>query len=266
MLSPAPSLTSPTPRTLEVQDLSFTYGNRTVLDRISFKVGEGEILAILGPNGAGKTTLLRCVNLIHRPASGRILVNNEEVREMSANDVARRIAYVAQQNATAGLTVFDAVLMGRRPHLGWRVADKDLRMVGAALEHLGLNQLAMRPINQLSGGELQKTAIARALVQEPRLLLLDEPTSALDVKNQYEILGLLQRVVHGHEMAAVLTLHDLNLAMRFAHKFLLLKDGKIFAHGQVEDINPEMIREVYGLEVAIHQLDSCAVMVPHKSH
>lgn len=247
---------------LNVKDINFLYNSRPALSGVSFKIDEGELLAILGPNGVGKTTLLKCINAIHRPSSGEILVGGRDILTMSPNEIARSIGYVAQRSEAAWLTVFDAVLMGRKPHIRWKVREKDLRIVEAALRRLHLDGLSLRYVTQLSGGELQKVSVARALVQEPHLLLLDEPTSFLDLKNQIEILKILRRVVDEHRIAAVMTMHDLNTALRYAHKFLFLKNHRVFATGHVEEITPEMIEEVYEVHVTIQQVDGYPVVVP----
>lgn len=247
---------------LHVQNLHFSYNSHPVLTEMCFAVEAGELLAILGPNGVGKTTLLKCINAIHKPGSGAVLVEGRDVLRLRPAEIAASIGYVAQKNEAARFTVFDAVLMGRTPHLRWKVRDSDLKIVDAALRRLGLEHLQLRYIDQLSGGELQKVAIARALVQEPRLLLLDEPTSSLDLRNQIAILTMLRRVVDEHGIAGVMTMHDLNTALRFAHKFLLLKDGAVFAAGRVEELTSDMVREVYGLPVDIHSIGGYPIVVP----
>lgn len=226
---------------LEVESVSFSYSSRLVLRDIRFKVERGEILVILGPNGVGKTTLLKCMNAILNPDTGTVFVDGQSVLSLDSSEIARLIGYVAQYTERSRLTVFHAILMGRHPHVSWKVSKKDLTTVDAAVKLLGLGHLALRYIDQMSGGELQKVAIARALVQEPRLLLLDEPTSNLDLKNQVEILNLLRRIVREHGVSAVMTMHDLNKALRYADKYLFLKDGMIFGAGKVGDVTAEMV-------------------------
>jgi len=247
---------------LDVDGVVFAYNSHPVLQNMSFQVRAGELLAILGPNGVGKTTLLKCVNAIHRPRGGAVRVEGRDLLRMAPAEISLAVGYVPQRSEPARLTVFDAVLMGRKPHIRWRTSPRDLSIVDAALKHLGLKPLSLRSIDTLSGGELQKVAIARALVQEPRLLLLDEPTSSLDLKNQMDILSLVRRVVDEHAMAAVMTMHDLNAALRFAHKFLFLKDGAIYAAGDCKDVTAEMVAEVYGLPVEIHQINGRPMVAP----
>jgi iron complex transport system ATP-binding protein len=247
---------------LEVAQLTFRYNSHPVLDGIDFSVAPGEILAVLGPNGVGKTTLLKCINAIHRPSAGAVYVDDKVVLKLSPVEVARKVGYVAQRNEPSRVTAFDAVLMGRRPHVRWKVSRHDLQTVNAALRQLGLTDLSMRYIDRMSGGELQKVAIARALVQEPRLMLLDEPTSSLDLKNQVEILGLIRRVVREHRIAAVMTMHDLNTAFRYADKCLFLRDGKIFFAGPPQEVDADIIEAVYGLPVDIYRQTGRLLVAP----
>ena len=247
---------------LDVAGVSFSYNSRTVLEKVRFRVQEGELMAILGPNGVGKTTLLKCINAILRPSRGSVLIGDENVLTLNGQAIARKIGYVAQTTQANRMSVFDAILMGRRPHINWKVSQKDLATVDGAIRILGLSHLSMRYIDQLSGGELQKVAIARALVQEPRLLLLDEPTSSLDLKNQEEILKIIRRVVREHPVGAVMTMHDLNTALRYADTFLFLKDGTIFSRGGVDEITPAMVEEIYGLPVEIVRHRGNSLIVP----
>ncbi|GAB7022161.1 ABC transporter ATP-binding protein [Salidesulfovibrio brasiliensis] len=247
---------------LTVNNVSFSYASTPVLENVDFHVDPGEILAIMGPNGAGKTTLLKCVNAIHRPSSGAVMVDGTDVLRLTAEQTARRVGYVAQKTETGNMTAFDAVLLGRKPHMRWRVSENDLRIVEAAIRHLGMEHLTMRTLDHMSGGEVQKVAIARALVQEPRILILDEPTSALDMKNRTEILGMIGHVVREHGMAAVVTLHDVNQALRFADRFIFLRDRTIFAAAKRGEVTAEMIEGVYGLPVVLGEVNGLPVVVP----
>ena len=247
---------------LDVQDIHFAYRNRAILNDIAFDLQPGRILVILGPNGVGKTTLLKCLNAIEKPKGGSVLLNNEDLLSLTPPQMASKVGYVAQRSQTARLTVFDAVLMGRKPHMGWRVREHDLTMVGETIACLGLETLSLRYLDELSGGELQKVSIARAFVQQPRLLLLDEPTSALDMRNQFELLSLLCSVVRDSQTATVVTMHDLNTALRFADEFLLLKDGRVLARGNVDEISTDLIEATYGMPVSIHTIDGAPVVVP----
>ncbi|MBN2734088.1 MAG: ABC transporter ATP-binding protein [Methanomicrobiaceae archaeon] len=250
---------------LNIEGLEFHYKSREVLNDISFSVEKNEILTILGPNGVGKTTLLKCINRIHHPKSGSILVGDRDIMKMTLPDIAKKVGYVAQSCEKGRLTAYDAILLGRKPHITWSVSEKDIRMVDAVINRLHMQELSMRYIDEMSGGELQKVSIARAIVQEPSLMLLDEPTSSLDLKNQQEILRIVSEVVKGHNVSAVMTMHDINTALRFSDRFLMLKDNRIFAAGGPEVITPENIKQVYDVDVDVEFLKSGPVVIPSQA-
>jgi iron complex transport system ATP-binding protein len=247
---------------LTVKGIRFRYPSHPVLDEASFSVEKGEVLAILGTNGAGKTTLLKCINRILRPSAGSVWIDEQSITSLSRNALAQRIGYVEQQRSGTRCTVFNAVLLGRKPYIRWDITQNDMAIVSEALDTLGLSDYALRYLDELSGGELQKVVIARALAQEPELLLLDEPTSSLDLKNQLEVLELLQQITHERNIAAVLSMHDLNLALRFADRFLLLKDRHIFAAGGPEVISEKNIEAVYSVPVTIASYGNNQVVIP----
>lgn len=247
---------------LSVNDVSFQYKSVPVLDAVNFQIACHEVVSILGPNGVGKTTLLKCMNAILKARSGAIYIDGENVLDLPSMEIARRLGYVAQKNETSRTTAFDAILLGRRPHIVWKVTEHDLKLTNAAIIRLNLQDLSLRYINELSGGELQKVSIARALVQEPRVLLLDEPTSSLDLKNQIEILQTIREVVATHEVSAVMTMHNLNMALRYSDKFIFLKDGSVFAAGGPDIITPDIIEAVYGVPVEIETHRGAPVVIP----
>ncbi|MFH2092108.1 MAG: ABC transporter ATP-binding protein [Pseudomonadota bacterium] len=251
---------------LTVNDLAFTYKSLDTLKDICFSIQQGEITVILGPNGVGKTTLLKCLNRILTPRKGNILIKGENIRTMKVNKIARQISYVAQTSEAARITVFDAILMGRKPHIHYGIGKQDLIKVDAVIRHLNLSALSLKYLNQLSGGELQKVCIARALVQQTDIMLLDEPTASLDLKNQTHILGLIRHIIKDHNMAAVMTLHDLNTAMRYADKYIFLKDHTIYSAGNIQNITPEMVEAVYGVEVDIMHHKGLPVVIPVEVH
>jgi len=247
---------------LTVNELKFMYRNKSVLKEIGFSIKRGEVVAVLGPNGVGKTTLLKCLNRILRPRGGSVLLDDENLLDLTTMDIARRVGYVPQRVETGRLTAFDAVLLGRRLHIGWDVTNQDMEIVDAAFRRLGMTSLRLSYIDEMSGGELQKVAIARALVQEPKVLLLDEPTSNLDMKNQVDILNTIRDIVRDHNIAAVMTMHDLNQALRFADTFIFIKNGTIHVHGKHEIVTSTVIEEVYGLPVFIGELGGVRCVVP----
>jgi iron complex transport system ATP-binding protein len=247
---------------LNVQGIRFHYPGRPVLEEASFAVEKGEVLAILGTNGTGKTTLLKCLNRILTPAAGTVLIRDEPISVFSRNALAQKMGYVEQQRSGSRATVFNTVLLGRKPYIRWDITQHDMAIAAQALETLGLSEFALRYLDELSGGELQKVVIARALAQEPEILLMDEPTSSLDLGNQLEVVNLIRQISSERDIAAVVAMHDLNLALRFADRFLLLKDRTIYAAGGQEIMTPENIESVYAVPVTIAAHNGSRVVIP----
>ncbi len=246
-----------------VKDVSFAYMKHQVLKEVSFQVERGDCVAVLGTNGVGKSTLLKCLNQVIKAQYGDISIDKKAVRDLSGDELAQVIGYVPQNGSFSDSTVFDAVLLGRKPYIKWDATQEDLEITENVVRSLSLEDFALRKVNQLSGGEMQKVAIARALAQQPMLLLFDEPTSNLDLRNQLEVIQIIKDIVRERQISAIVTMHDLNLALRFADKFMLMKDGKIFAMGGSEIITPENILEVYGVHVAIENFNGYHVVIPH---
>jgi len=249
---------------IELVDLSFSYVRKAapVLREVSFALSDGQCAAVLGNNGAGKSTLLKCIDRILRPQAGQVRIDGRDVFSLSGRELARQVAYVAQNARASDMSVFDTVLLGRRPYLRWDASEQDRVIVAALLERLGLSRLAMRPLSQLSGGEAQKALLARALAQQPRLLLLDEPTSSLDPRSQHEVLRLVRELAHERQLCVITVLHDLNLALRYSDSFLLLRDGRVYAKGGRECITPENIEQVYGMRAQVVQHGGIPLIVP----
>lgn len=237
---------------LRIKDLEFSYASYPAVKNICLELAESEILGIVGPNGAGKSTLLRCINGILRP-NGTILLDGEDLKRMSRMEIARKIGYVPQNSPQSfPIKVFDFVLMGRRPHFSWRVKEEDIEKAWQVLKMLKIEEFAMRDISELSGGERQKVLIARALAQNPEVILLDEPTSNLDVKHQLEVMEIIRNVVREKRISAIIAMHDLNLATRYSDRILMMKSGKIFAAGKPHSVlTPENIKSVYGVEAVV---------------
>ena len=248
---------------LRVGDVSFRYNGTPVLEDISFEVKPHEITAVLGPNGAGKTTLLRTINGILKPRGGSIYIDETDILRSTPREIAKKTAYVAQHSEPGRVTAFDAVLLGRKPYLGWKLTKEDVERTHAALRTLNLENLALRYIDEMSGGEYQKVCLARSVAQEPTAMLLDEPTSSLDLRNQIAILRLLRDIARSHHMCVLMSMHDLNTALRYADTFIFLKDGKIFDAVDKGGISAEIVEEVYGVPVSIHTYDGQPVVVPH---
>jgi iron complex transport system ATP-binding protein len=258
---------------LQAVDVSFAYGHRQrdtlpVLDRVSLEVQRGTIVGLLGPNGSGKTTLLRLLSGVLLPRSGQVLIDGRPLSQLTRRDVARRIAVVPQETRTAfDFSVIDMVLMGRYPHLGpfelEGAADQDIAR--DAMAATGTAALADRPFSTLSGGEKQRVVVASALAQASELLLLDEPTAALDLRFQFEIAALLKRLNAERGTTLVVSTHDLNLAASLCQRVILLRQGRVIAHGAIEDTLTEgNIRRLYDVdaEVAFHPRAGHLTVVP----
>ena len=247
---------------LKISGISFSYNSHPVLKDIDFVLEPGKIMCLLGINGAGKSTLLKCMNRILRPQGGAVLIGNDDILSMSGDDVARKVGYVPQWRQETNMNVFETILLGRRPHIKWSATKQDYKIVEEIIHELGLPDLAMRPVGSLSGGEAQKVMIARALAQTPSILLLDEPTSNLDLKNQMEVMGLVRHIVSTQGLSAVVAIHDLNIALRFADLLLFLKGHQVFSISDQAGVTEETIREVYGVEVMLKEAGSHRVVVP----
>ena len=239
---------------LAAQSLSFAYAGREVLKSVSINVSGGEIVGVLGPNGSGKTTLLRCLLGVLRPKSGRVLLDEQDITTTSRRAFALRVAAVPQEMPTDfPLRVGELVLLGRLPYLpatGLGFESKaDLAAAEAALHACGVAALAERPIHQLSGGELRRVFIARALCQGAPIVLLDEPTGGLDLRHQLGILDLLRRRAR-EGLAVLVVLHDLNLAASVCDRVVVLKEGVLVAAGTPNDVlDPRTIADVYDVDV-----------------
>lgn len=240
---------------IEVKNISFSYGKVEVLKDISFAAEPGDCVGILGNNGAGKSTLVTCINRIRKPASGSVHIDGSDVFAMSRLETAKNIAYVAQKNEMSETSVYDAVLLGRKPYMKWGVTNHDHELCEEMLDRIGMSEYKLRYINELSGGEAQKIMLARAFVQEPRLLLLDEPTSNLDPKNQYEMMKLVRNMAKEKGITVLVVIHDLNLALRYCNKFLFIKDGVVYDYGDESVITEKALKEVYEIDASLIEHD-----------
>ena len=253
-----PPLSNDTPATLTAQGITFSFDSTPVLDEVDLCLEPGRLLGVIGPNGAGKSTLVRILSRLLSPAAGTILLNGHSLARCRASDLARVLAVVPQDpNLPPAFSAWETVLMGRTPHLGWmgRESERDREIVCRAMEDTGVWHLAHRLISQLSGGERQRVVVARALAQEPRVLLLDEPTAHLDINHQVEVLSLVAGLIKERELAALAIFHDLNLAAQYCAELVLLNRGQVAARGTVDQVlTPPLLQQVYGTEV---------VVVPH---
>lgn len=241
---------------LKAEKLSFGYrSDKKVLAEVDFAVAAGRFVSILGPNGSGKTTLLRCLLGWLKPDVGVVHLAGELLRSYSYRARARLMGYVPQfPDSAFSFSVRDLVLMGRYARTGslGLVGRKDMECVDRAMELTETTEFSDRHLNELSGGEAQRVMIARALAQEPQVILLDEPTSHLDLRNQMLIYGLMQRLARQEGMGVVCVSHDINLAGRFADELLLMRGGKVLAHGASKDVvQREILERLYGIELEL---------------
>ena len=229
-----------------VDHLCYHYkGGRPILRDVSFELEDGHFLAVLGNNGVGKSTLLKCMNRILTADSGHCRIDGEDLLTLSHREIAKRVAFVAQHVPDTQMTVHDMVMLGRRPYMTWGVTEHDHHVVHEAMRYLNLEDMRGRFLNRLSGGERQKVMLARALAQEPTLLLLDEPTSNLDIRNQYQVLQITRDLCREQNLTAMIVIHDLNLALRFCDRFLLLREGAVYRYGGAEIFDADALRDAY---------------------
>lgn len=248
---------------LEAHGLHFAYrAGSPILQGVDIDLVPGSFLAILGVNGCGKSTLLSCLTGAAKPASGRVLLDGVPLGQVHRLDRARKVAFVAQHSHANRLTVYDAVLLGRRPHMQGGPSKEDRRIVENALERLDLAKCALRYTDELSGGEYQKMVLARAFVQRADTLLLDEPTNNLDPANQQEVMREVRDEVDGRDIAAAAVLHDINLGLRYCDRFLFLANGRIDAVGDQGIVTPEQIERIYGMKSDVIEHRGRRLVVP----
>jgi iron complex transport system ATP-binding protein len=224
---------------LSVQGIEFAYNSVAVLRDVAFEAKEGEIIGVLGPNGSGKTTLLRCMNRALSPSKGTVMIEDKEIGSMSRKEIANEMAVVPQNCViTFPFTALEVVMMGRHPSMDrfQRETKGDIDIVKKAMDATSVSKLAGRSMNQLSGGERQRVIIARALAQQPKIMLLDEPTLHLDVNHQMEIMELVKELARRERLTVIMVSHDLNLAARYCDKLILLDEGKVLSAGVVPEV------------------------------
>jgi iron complex transport system ATP-binding protein len=250
---------------ISARELGVSLGGSRLLSACSFTVEPGQWLGVVGPNGAGKTTLLRCLTGAVA-YQGSVALGGREVARLPARERARLVAAVPQHPVfPPAMSVSEYVLLGRTPHLSLFAFESaaDRRIASAVLDQLELGHLARRPLTTLSGGERQRAVIARALAQEPSVLVLDEPTAALDLGHQHEVLSLVDDLRQACGLTVVSALHDLTLGAQYADRFLLLNEGRIVASGTPEAVlRPELLETCYSTPVAVIDHDGVMVVLP----
>ena len=242
------------PQAISTQDLSYEIEGNTLLDGVTMHADSGQLVGLIGPNGAGKSTLLRTISGILKSRNGTVRLDGSDITELSTREMATALALVPQiAPYTYGFTSIELVLMGRYPHLGrFQIEGReDDRIARDAMALTETEEFADRTLDTLSGGERQRVFVARALAQQPRVLLMDEPTANLDVLHQLKVLDLVRQLVNDG-LTAVAAIHDLNMAARYCDKLVLLNNGQLLAEGSPEEVlTPETIESAFGVKSAV---------------
>jgi iron complex transport system ATP-binding protein len=257
---------------IRVEEVSLAYGRSKVLDSVSLTIRKGSVVTIVGPNGCGKTTLLKIINNLLKPDRGRVFVDGKEVNLLPAHRLARIMGYVPQGHRISfPFKVRDVVITGRMPYIAAFSSPKreDMERTERALALTGICSLADQPYTHISGGERQLVMIARAMVQQPSVLLLDEPTSYLDFKNQIQTLRMIKEISRSQEVTVIMTLHDPNHALMFSDEVVLLRKlngslaGNVIAFGPPHEVmTPQNIQAAYGIEVEIVEVRGRKILIP----
>ena len=248
---------------IEIKDLSFRYSrfSDNVLSGVSLTLDDGEIGILLGKNGSGKTTLFRNILGINHPATGSILFDGKDITRLSRRERARLIAYVPQHIHFGELSVFDSIMLGRISYFGLSAGSEDISAVNRIIDEMGLSSIANRNAEELSGGEKQKVAIARALAQEPKLLIFDEPTGNLDIANEQLIIRESKKLSREKGISILSSLHDLNEALDLGNRFFFLKDGRILFEGGIDVFSQETITKTFDAKVRITEVSGKKVIL-----
>ena len=232
---------------LSAEQITFAYRETATVDGVSLTLEPGVFLGILGVNGSGKSTLLNCLDDLLRPQAGTVTLNGTPITDMSPRDRAKQIAYVTQHSHANRTTVYETLLLGRKPYITGRPKDEDYAKVEQVIADFRMEGLSHRYVDELSGGEYQKMVIARAFVQDTPVLLLDEPTNNLDLANQLEVLDLVREATRVRNVACAAVMHDINLALQFCDRLAFLKDGRLVAEMPTAEVTAELISQVYGV-------------------
>ena len=251
---------------LNINDLHFSYGKHAVLKGVDLELNDGEIGVLLGKNGSGKTTLFKTVLGLEKPDSGTILFDGEDITKLPRRDRARLIAYVPQHIHFGSLTVYDSILMGRISYFGLNAGKEDYDTVDEIIAEMHLESFAYRNAEQLSGGEKQMIAIARALAQSPKMLVFDEPTGNLDIANEDLIIDEAKKAARNKHIAILTSLHDLNQAMYFGDRFFFIRDGRVKYSGDKDVFDTAVIKDVFDINSKIIENEGKKIILGGKQY
>jgi len=252
---------------IEVKNISYSYdGVQNAIDNISFSVNPGEIISIIGPNGSGKSTILKCVSGYLSPHLGEVIVQNKNIKDYTAKEIAKAMSLIQQHFALDyDFTVMQVVLMGRNPHIKrlQSESEEDYHIANDALKKAEIYHLKSRSITSLSGGEWQRMILARALCQQSGIMLLDEPITGLDIKHQVNLMSVITKLSKENKISAVFVLHDLNLANHYSDRVILLKQGNVYKSGVPNDImTKENLEFVYETPINIIDFNGRKIITP----
>ncbi len=242
---------------LEVKNLSYSYnGKDIILKGLNFSIEPSECVAIIGCNGVGKTTLMKCILNLLKIEKNVVFVDKKDIKDISKKELAKTISYVPQNISFPNASVFESILIGRIPYINFSPTDDDLKAVKKVIDELNLTTLSFKNVNDLSGGQKQKVAIARAMVQDAKLMYFDEPTSNLDIKNQIEMIKIMKKIAKIDNKIVLMNLQDINFAIKFFDKIIVLNDGEIGFFGPPNLLSEEILSKSFNVNIKMIKKDN----------
>ena len=236
---------------IRTKNLNYKIKDANILKDISMDMQTGDIIAILGPNGAGKTTFIKLLRKFLKLDRGEIYLDDKSIEDFNNKELSKLISYLPQTTKAISCSVKDCIMLGRKPHMKFFPSNEDYKKCENIIRNLGLKKYKEKNILKLSGGELQKVLIARSLVQESPILFLDEPINHLDIKNQLDIMNMTKDITAQRKISTIIVLHDLNLALKYSNKILLLKNGEKIFFGSKDKLSSEILSKAYGVQIEL---------------